>query len=542
MKQLISKKILITWIALLLATVAMAQPGARFDLFTDRDIYSSGETLLLKALVPSQDKSGFIHLDLLGKRGAKINGILLQVAGGEANGYLYLPDSLSTGSYLLRVSARSTTSATFKEIFVVNRFCNLDELSSNLPQTTAVSLKEQSIPPVAISGIGERIATCQQVKGMVNLPPEILSNLEGNLLISIAETTLGYPSKSFVLESGQKVHHLVEKDGMIIEGVVTDQESHLPFKDAVVYCSMPDSIPDFNYYLTGSDGRFYFQLKQYFGRVPIVLQCFDPLELHHLKISLLDPEKWESALPEFSERLFIPDFLKIAAKNRDAVTYRKIYQQSDIATLATPPPAMDPYPFFGVPNHIVYPKLFMDLPDFSEISRELLPGVKFRSYNRIPSLQVIDAAMHAYPEGPPLVVLDGIPVRDLNLIKGLGTKDIEKVEICLSERFFGKISFKGVVAIHTTKAGRRTIPPDDEILHLNLDAIQGAIQLLEPKNRTAHEPDFRQVLMWEPNMKPQPSVPFTFYTSDLRGNYKITVRGRTKDGSIIKCVQHFEVN
>ena len=124
----------------------------------------------------------------------------------------------------------------------------------------------------------------------------------------------------------------------------------------------------------------------------------------------------------------------------------------------------------------------------------------------------------------------------------MGTKDIEKVEICLSERFFGKISFKGVIAIHTTKAGRRIIPPDDEIMHLNLDAIQGAIQLFEPKNRAAHEPDFRQVLMWEPNMKPQLAIPFTFNTSDLRGNFKISVRGRTKDGAIINCVQHFEVN
>jgi len=535
------RKIIIL-LLLFLAFSAKAQEKEGSSLFTDRDLYISGETLLLKVFAPIAEQSGIVNIDLINREGKKISGIILEIIDHQADGFIYLPDSLSSGCYLLRTSTKTDKTSTIKVVYVTNRFRGLPESNADWQPSGIPSLKETPIPNLQVEGVEMRYKPRDKGHASIHIPAEILTQTDGNLSVSVAGITPEFTSATYLQQSAAKTSQIIEKEGIILEGIVTDLKTAQPFKDAVVYLTIPDSIPGFKYYITGEDGRFFFQLKNYYGKIPVVIQCFDMKKTHLLKIALSDTDSLRRGLPAFETRTFQPELRKRVEKNIDAVTFRKIFNQQEITIQPLPVIKRDTYPYYGVPTKIIDPQLFIDLPNFNEISKELLPGVKFRTYNRIPTLQVFNAAQFYYFNDQPLLLLDGIPIRDLNVIKDMGTKDIDKVEICQSERFYGNLIFPGVVAIYTSKADYTRVPESDDLIKLNLDVIQPRATLNNSTAEQLSDPDLRQVLLWQPSLKPEPTITLDFQTSDIRGSFKLIIHGKTKDGSIFYKEQIFEVN
>jgi hypothetical protein len=535
------KSKIVAWLFLLCALNGKAQQKECFYLFTDRDIYASGETMLLKIFLPPEEASGIMHLDLMNLTGKRIQGVNLKIRNHQADGFIDLPDSLGSGTYLVRASARTPGILTFKEIFIANRFAIAPESSANLMRSKAFPVVPGRISDIEINGIENAYKTRSTGHFSLKLPNELLSQTLGDLFVEIVDSSLEYNAKTFLTAAKSTETHLAEKEGIILEGIVTDLATNQPSKNAVVYLTIQDSIPRFNYYLTGMDGRFYFELKDYFGKIPIVLQCFDQDTYRLLKISLSDPEGKKSELPIFESQVYPSGFQTGIQKNREAVSFQKIFGQQKLTLQQLSPPKTVSYPFYGIPTYTVNPKLFIDLPNFNEISRELLPGVKFRAYNRIPTMLVFNPVVQSFFEETPLVVLDGIPIRDLNVIKNLGTKEIDKIDVCQSERFFGNMIFPGVVAIHRSKSDYSFMPASEDLIKLNLEVIQNSSTMNVPSGKPANEPDFRQVLLWNPNIQPQQQIDFNFHTSDVQGTFRLIVRWKAKDGPVFCEERLFEV-
>lgn len=156
-------------------------------------------------------------------------------------------------------------------------------------------------------------------------------------------------------------------------------------------------------------------------------------------------------------------------------------------------------------------------------------------------MQVFNLVLQSFFEETPLVVLDGIPIRDLNMIKNLGTKDIDKIDVCQSERFFGNMIFPGVVAMRRSKSDYSFIPASEDLIKLNLEVIQNSSTMNFPSGKPANEPDFRQVLLWNPNIQLHPQIDINFHTSDIQGVFRLIVRGKGKDGSVYCAERLFEV-
>lgn len=190
---------------------------------------------------------------------------------------------------------------------------------------------------------------------------------------------------------------------------------------------------------------------------------------------------------------------------------------------------------------MVRPKQFIDLPNFEEISRELLPQVKFRTFNHNPSLQLFNFQRNNYFDEQPLVLLNGIPVTDLNVIKEMGTIQINRIDICQSERFFGNLGFSGVVAIYSTNGDYSRLNESDDLIKLSFEAIQPEAELTAPPEHTSKIPDLRQVLLWKPSLKPEQTLELNFQTLDIRGNYRIFLSGKSVNGSVFYKEQFFEV-
>lgn len=536
------KRKLITWLLLVLAITVQAQNNNHFSLFTDRDLYASGETLLLKVFAPADEQSGIVNIDLINSTGKIIVGINKKLIDHQADGFIYLPDSLSSGSYFLCTSTRVNPTYTVKELFISNRFTGIPETGFALRSTDTNPIVEKPVADLQTEGLNKSYKTRDKAHVALHLPSGLLSQINSNLLVSISAVAPGYTPAAFTKKIESQRNQIIEKDGVVLEGMIKDLKTGEPFKKGVVFLSVPDSMPRFNFFVTGNDGRFNFQLDNYFGKIPVVVQGFDRDEKRLLKITVNQRDSLKSLVPNFENWTIPAELRKSSEQNTDAVTFRKIFNQQEIAIQPIHRPKAEPFPFYGVPSTVVYPKLFIDLPDFTEISRELLTGVKFRAYNRIPTLQVFNSAQRNYFNDPPLLLLDGIPVRDISAIKNLGSSAIGRVEISMSERYYGNLRFPGVLAIYTSKADYSQIVESEDLIKLSLDAIQPDATLVTPADASLNLPDLRKVLLWKPSLKPEETIQLDFGTSDLLGRYKLVIHGTTTDGSIFYKEQFFEVN
>ena len=524
------------------AFTVKAQEKESLNLFTDRDLYISGETLLLKVFAPAGEQSGIINIDLINRKGKKITGVILEIINQQADGFVYLPDSLSSGCYLLRTSSRTNKMLTSKELYIANRFTGLPEANSDVRPSGVIPINEISVQNLQITGIEPQYKPREKGHATIQLPPELITQVDGDLSVSIAEVTQEFNAHQFLQKSETEVSQPIAEEGIIIEGIITDLKTSQPFKNAIVYLSIPDSIPGFQYFITNEDGRFAFQIGKYYGKIPVVIQCFAKGKTNLLKITLNDRNNHKIVMPAFESRTFTPEFRKAVEKTTDATTLRKIFNQQEITIQPAPIIKRDAYPYYGIPTKTIDPHLFIDLPNFNEISKELLPGVKFRNYNRIPTLQVFNSAQQFFFNDQPLLLLDGIPIRNLNVIKDMGTKDIAKVEIVQNERFYDDLIFPGVIAIYTSKADYTRVPESNDLIKLNLEVIQPHAILNFPSEQRLRDPDLRQVLLWNPSLKPVPKIELDFQTSDIKSSYKLIIHGKTKDGAIFYKEQIFEVN
>jgi len=403
------------------------------------------------------------------------------------------------------------------------------------------TIQEESTQQIDIGYIVPEYAINSNATASIKINETLLKEIDGNLLVSVAQTDPSFESVSYTLNSDQGKDGLTEKKGIILSGVVIDKKNSMPAPGVNVYLTIPDSLPGFQYYQTQNDGRFYFQLDNYYGQVQAFVQCFGNAPTQRLKINMDQLFAEPGTLPEFSQQPISEEFKINSTRNIEAVTFQKVFGQDKLKYEPSPKKTLEPYAYYGKPSHIVDPHLFIDLPNFTEISRELLPGVKFRNYNNEPSMQVINAAARDYFNETPLILIDGIPIRNLNVIKDMGTQDIKRVEICQSERYYGNLRFPGIVALYTTKSDYSRIPDTDQFIRLKLEAIQVQSNLAEPDKTEPDVPDLRQTFFWNPSLAPQETLSVNFSTSSILGKFKLVVRGRLKNGTMVFAEKQFEV-
>lgn len=538
------KKIKIIFVFLVVfSLMGNSQEKSGFGFFTDRDVFVSGETLLVKIYTPEGNPSRIIYLDLINPFNRRITGVSLEITNNQADGFLQLPDSLSSGTYLLRAYLKNTANKLkiIREIWVSNRFDGLEKTSQMKRVTGLQKIQDQNAGQITIENINPTYQTNNPIEVSLKIDPSMLSEIEGNLLVSVVQTDPSFESASYKWSSDQGKEGMTEEKGIIISGKVTDKKTLEPATGITVYLTIPDSVPGFQYYQTRKDGRFYFLLENYYGTLQAVVQCFGNTPFERFKITLDELSSESGSTPTFTQQPINEDFKHNISRNIDAITFQKIFGQDKFNLV---PPAIkkpDVSPYYGNPTRTVDPQLFIDLPNFTEISRELLPGVKFRTYNNEPTLQVMNNTLHSYFTENPLILIDGIPIRDLNVIKDMGTTDIERIDVCQNERFYGNLRFPGVVALYTTKADYSGLSESDQLIRMDIETIQLKPIIAEPITREPNIPDLRQNIYWNPSVEPQESIEVKCSTSSIVGQFKLIVRGRLKSGNLFLAEKQFEV-
>ena len=511
-------------------------------IISDREVYVSGEYVLAKIFTPQNQDFKVVSLSLTSIDGYPVANVNLGITNHQASGYLYLPDSLQTGSFLLTAySSHFQKRPLFsKEILVLNRFENSEE-ELQITRAKLDSLIPDENNGIQTFGLQSSYKQRKQISVQIQLDNELKNKLDGELSIVVSESVPDWKPQMMAFEKGlDNALLLTEYQGVVMQGVVSNKQTGEPMEGATVFLTKADSIPYFDYYLTAEDGQFYFLLKDFYGTQSLVVKAEKEGENELLKISL-DDQWLNQNIKIESQPIKITDKLQnYFADAISAVTFNKIFKAQSLVLQEKNYHTVYPFPFYGRPTVQVDPDDFFDLPDFNEISKELLFLVRFREHEGHYSLSLIDRQLEKFFPDPPLILLDGVPAT-VEQIAPFGTKDIDWIDVVPYQQFYGNKRFDGILAVYTKQLDASRIFASDRVLKLNFETLQGEFYLPDLGSRGAHVPDFRQVLYWNPKLKVQETVHLNFSTSDIKGRFKIQVNGRTKDGELNQRIQYFTV-
>ncbi len=518
-------------------------------IFTDRDFCVSGDTVWFKVGLPDNlsEKGNAVHVQLEALNRNCIALVVKEAKNNWAEGYLRIPDSLSTGQYFISSFLNSQRESEIlnvigKTLLVYNRF------DSNISKINILNYTSGQIKPDYNSRI--QINTDKLVylpREMVNVTldlnslPELKNAVVKAKLVDklAAEVTGDYLFQ--YRSSDSIISPLTETNGILISGKVTDANGALQ-KGVLVILSITGEPPYLDYYYSGEGGEFHFFLKDATGKGRIVLQAISSGN-EELSIQLKENYLIRNNEIAVQPKMLTTDQNEFAEKMIQSNFINKIFNPLVTITKDTFsfPPRFS-VPFYGIPTRRVIPDEFIDLPDFREISRELLPGVQYRIKNDEIVLRMINPKQNSFFADEPLKLVNGIPVFKNNLIGELKSVDISYIDIVYNERIFGDLRMDGILSISLYDKSNFWTNRVSGISQFSIDCLQPdkIPGYINRKTNNENLPDIRQNYLWErvPNSKP---VSYSFYLSDLKGEIEISVEGFDNENKVFKASKIIEV-
>ena len=146
-----------------------------------------------------------------------------------------------------------------------------------------------------------------------------------------------------------------------------------------------------------------------------------------------------------------------------------------------------------------------------------------------------------------LVLLDNIPVTDHELMSKYNPLLIKTIDLFFGNYVFGGHLFNGIISFYTYKNDYPGITFSENTQIYDYESAQPYRYFYTPNynetNVFSPIPDFRHTLLWKPSIQSvgqnELTIPFT--TSDIPGNYVITIEGIGVNGAIVQGNYMIEV-
>ncbi len=535
---------------LLVAYSGFAQTDSEFSklhLYTDRDYCLSGDTLWFKVWLPKklEQNSNVAHVQLNSANGGVITTAVALSKEQWVEGFVHVPDSLSSGTYFISAFLNEQRNLELKHraktLFVYNRF--EEELKEmKVPGAALISNVMPVENQVKINASKTICSTRDKVTGTIeiNLDEIEHATLSAKLRDPLVSSSAG--DITFVASKNQSIiPAFAEKDGVLISGKVFNEDNN-PQKNTLVLLSISSEPPYFDYCISDENGGFNFFLKHATGDAKVVLQAVSSSNNEFVirpELNSLDVEKELS----IETKILNPEQSKFISTIIQANFINKLFNSTRLSSENTfQMPVRYTVPFYGIPTKRVTPAEFFDLPNFKEISRELLHGFQYRNVNNEISFRLLNLSQGNFFPHEPLRLLNGIPVFKNSYFIDLKSTDISYIDIVQSERVFGDIQINGVLSVSLVDKSNSWLAQQSNINSYTIPCLQLAKQAgyLRTQKIAIGEPDIRQNYLWE-KLQVSGNKTFEFYLSDLKGEIEITVEGVTKNNQVFKTSKIIEV-
>ncbi|MGN6530258.1 MAG: hypothetical protein ACTHK0_00715 [Ginsengibacter sp.] len=356
-----------------------------------------------------------------------------------------------------------------------------------------------------------------------------------------------------VFENKSSVTYVPENRGQIIIGKVTNEATGKAAADVLVYLSIPGRRVQLYGCKSNEEGMVHFDLKDFYGTSQIILQTNEMNDsIYHIEV-----------FSPFSEQFSGNEFpaLHLSENNRDELQSRNLhmeisnaYHQNDLQKMQ--PLLIDTLPFYYKPFKTYLLDNYTRFITMEEVMREYVAEVNvvrkqgkyhFNTFNA-PGWELHDKqpAITLFTKDP-LMLLDGVPVFDVDKIIAYDPLKVQKLEVVASKYIWGPLVSEGILSYTTYKGNLDGFTLNPRDLILDYDGMQQQRVFYSPDYSTEKGiqnrlPDFRELLYWSPDVTTNEKGigHISFFTGDIPGKYLVVLQGLSSNGSVGS--EHFILN
>lgn len=534
----------------------------------------SGETLFYKLYcIKNTDKtpslvSKLAYIELIDNNNNSVfkDKIFLENATGE--GDYFIPTTLQTGNYKLIAYTswmlNLSTSKMFQiDIKIINPYqTNETGFSTNklnLKNTDSLTIAKnttyQESSANQKSGIALNKKTfANREKVTVKIDPSVTTNGSGSYSLSVRKTdelptinqttanefakisTTTNPDK---LDVRKKII-LPELRGEMISGRIVSAKESDNLQNITIALSLPGKSPAFKIVETDEMGHFIFNLNKAYYTPNIVIQVIN----EHSDNYTIELDK--PSTPDYSKLNIQPDF-NLSASLKQTLLDRSITNQIENAYYQR---SKDSISTLNESNVFYFPLAkeyilddFTRFPTLKENITEITKELYYKNKNNNYSLHANDYSIYPQLPEPALVLIDGLLLQNVNELFNYNMKNIYKISVIAGTYYIGPRFFNGLISFTTTKNQFTTDIKENYILNplIQRPSIKKQYNKIDYSDIKKNEriPDYRNQLSWIPAADLNKEI--SFYTSDVKGTFEVTIEGFTETGKAISLKETFNV-
>lgn len=421
-----------------------------------------------------------------------------------------------------------------------------DESSKMLPGNLSVSVTRlDSLNQLPQENIFSYLWLTSDLKGYIENPDYYFKNdnAETNEALDNLLLTQGWRKFDWNHLSSSSFKYIPENQGHLITGKVTDETTGQPAAGVLVYLSVPGRRVQMYGCKSDSQGLVHFNMENFYGPSQVVLQT-NTTEDSIYRLQVFTPFSDERAGGELP-RLTVPE--ESSEELAEANLHMEIenaYHENDLQKMQ--PLLIDTLAFYQKPYKTYLLDNYTRFTTMEEVMREYVTEVNvvrrkkhyhFNTFNNegfeLQNLQPTEKTMM----DDPLILLDGVPVFDVDRIIAYDPLKVQKLEVVAARYIWGPIRANGIVSYTTYKGDLPgfSLNPHDVIL--DYDGLQKQRIFYSPDYSTekamqSRLPDFRNVLYWSPGVNTDASGNgrISFYTGDIPGKYLVEIQGISSNG------------
>jgi hypothetical protein len=330
-----------------------------------------------------------------------------------------------------------------------------------------------------------------------------------------------------------------EKEDHLISGRLISKGTGAPAAGEYLFLSMPGKKAVFQYSITGNNGHFDFAVPVTEAEQDIIIQPEKAGNNYSVEIfSNFAPQpavvndslkKTDSAVPFYINRLGI----NYQVNRIYGITDSK-FDKKEVARL------QEARRFYGKPDIGLIMDDYIKLPVMDEVFYELLPGVSMKTRKSKTEISLIGSNEYLTYSKPPALFIDGVVISDAGIIAGLDPEVVEEIDVIKERYIVGDYIFYGLVNVITRSGDFSNATLPDYATRLRYRVFDPLLSFSSPDYSVAQNtpdklPDFRNTLYWNPSLKSAPDgkVSVEFWSSDLPGDYEVTIQGFSGDGKAV---------
>ncbi|HYF70202.1 MAG TPA: hypothetical protein VD884_18810 [Ohtaekwangia sp.] len=412
---------------------------------------------------------------------------------------------------------------------------SVDEPAQANLSISVYKLDSLSLPPT--DGIFEYLFLSSDLKGEVESPAYYFNSSDSLVKKCADNLMLTHGWRRFtwkdVFGKAPAYSFIPEYRGHLVKAKVLSSNGS-PVAGVLTYMSSPGKMVSLYGARSNPQGEIFYETSNLSGARKLVIQTNTQRD-STLTITVDNPFSTAHATVQ------VP-MLHLSERRADALLTRSmgmqiqdIYNRESLEQVVKS--NTDSLPFYGKPNQRYFLDTYTRFPVMEEVMREYVPGVLVRKKRDGFHFLVVNQEEGGILPDDPLVLLDGVPVFDVDRIMAFSPLKVKRLDVVMNTFYVGPIIAPGIVSYSTYQGDLGGFQLDPRALVVDYEGLQRQLEFYSPQyekqaERNARIPDHRNLLFWSPNVttNDQGIYELEFYTSDLSGQYQVVVEGLTTNG------------